>query len=206
MTATAKTVPTAAEVVADTAERRAALAGVRRELTEIARREAEIRRRLADGEDVGKHALADLRDEREVLTLREQGLSEAIVRDQAGDRAAVAEAVRVAIVDAPAVPDADALADDIAAEVEAFLSERIAEAIKQYEVAADYHTAVLRLAKSVPYPGLAQFGITVPEPAPPFAITNDSILDQRSGRRVRSVSTVAVERGLRREVAARIRP
>ena len=80
MTATAKTVPTAAEVVADTAERRAALAGVRRELTEIARREAEIRRRLADGEDVGKHALADLRDEREVLTLREQGAPEEFIR------------------------------------------------------------------------------------------------------------------------------
>ncbi|MCK1802966.1 MULTISPECIES: hypothetical protein [unclassified Brevibacterium] len=197
------TVPTIEDVTTG-APARAALAEVEQRIALADRAEADVRRRLADGEDVGKRELADLRDEREVLELRAEGLREKAAAADEADVRAVAEAVRAAIAGVPEVPDSDVLAGEIAAEVEALISERLAEAAPLFEAHERYRAAVLRLARSVPQHRLSAYGVGRSE-RPRFGTDPGTVEDGVSGARLAPVTASTAEFTVRRAVSSAVK-
>ena len=197
------TVPTLEDVTTG-APARAALAEVEQRIALADRAEAAVRRRLADGENVGKRELADLRDEREVLELRAEGLREKAEQADEADVAAVAEAVREAIASAPEVPDYGELGSAIAAEVEALVAERLAEAAPLFEAHERHRTAVLRLARSVPQHRLSAYGVGRSE-RPRFGADPGTVEDGRSGARLAPVTAVVAESSVRRAVSSAVK-
>lgn len=183
---------------------RAALHEVEQKLALADRAEADVRRRLADGEAVGKRELADLRDEREVLELRAEGLREKAAAADEADVAAVAEAVREAIASAPEVPTYDELAAGIASEVEALVAERLAEAAPLYEAHERHRQAVLRLARSVPQHRLSAYGVTRAE-RPRFGTDPGTVEDQMSGGRLSPAGASTAEFTVRRAVSSAVK-
>ena len=197
------TVPTLAEVTTG-APARAALHEVEQKLALADRAEAAVRRRLADGENVGKRELADLRDEREVLELRADGLREKAAQADEDDVRAVAEAVREAIASAPEVPDSAVLAGEIAADVEALVSERLAEAAPLFDAYENYRQAVLRLARSVPQHRLSAYGVTRAD-RPRFGTDPGTVEDRITGSGLSPSSASTAEYTVRRGVVAAVR-
>lgn len=197
------TVPTIEDVTTG-APARAALREVEQKLALAEQAEAVVRRRLADGESVGKRELADLRDEREVLELRAEGLREKAAAADEADVRAVAEAVREAIASAPGAPDSGELAEQIAAEVEALVAERLAEAAPLFEAHERHRQAVLRLARSVPQHRLSAYGVGRSE-RPRFGTDPGTVEDGVSGARLSPSSAATAEFTVRRRVASAVK-
>lgn len=197
------TVPTIEDVTTG-APARAALREVEQKLALAEQAEAAVRRRLADGEDVGKRELADLRDEREVLELRAEGLREKAQQADEDDVRAVASAVREAIASAPEAPDYGELEQRIAAEVEELVAERLEEAAPLFEAHERYRQAVLRLARSVPQYRLSAYGIHRPD-RPGFGTDPGTVDDRMSGARLAPVTASVAEFSVRRAVASAVR-
>lgn len=196
-------VPTLEDVTTG-APARAALAEVEQRIALADRAEADVRRRLADGENVGKRELADLRDEREVLELRAEGLREKAAQADEADVQAVAEAVREAIASAPPVPAYDELAGEIAAEVEALVAERLAEAAPLFEAGDRYRRAVLQLARSVSLNRLHAYGIHRPD-RPRFGTDPGTVEDRATGSRLSPVTASTAEFAVRRAVSSAVK-